>query len=245
MHRKTKHNLPHDGDRSPAESGDKSPHSKSAFSLIELIVILCILGLLVFILIPSLANVRNKSRLIDCSGNLKQIGLAFRLWSPDSTSTYPMARSTNYGGSYCGTLEVSNLVWRSFQALSNELGTPLILTCPADTRAPVRRFETLQNTNISYFIGLDANDDWTPQLLLSGDHHLSNGRATTNKVLTIHINDSVRWMGRNHQGGGNIALADGSVQQPSSMRLQQSVAIALQDNWKANTNATLRLAMPE
>ena len=113
--------------------------SLAAFSLIELMVMICILVLLAFMLIPSLGNVRKKSRLIDCKGNLQQVGLSFRLWSPDSNNDYPMARSTNYGGTYCGSLEVSNLVWRTFRVMSNELGTPLILTCPADTRIPARK----------------------------------------------------------------------------------------------------------
>ena len=203
-----------DGDKSPADSGDKSPHSKAAFSLIELVVILCVVGLLLFVLAPRMIQAKQRAKRISCVSRMKQTGLSFRLWANDNVGQNPFLRSVTNGG----TLEVSNLVWRSFQVMSNELGTPFILACPADTRTPAVSFERLQNTNISYFIGIEA-DETNPQMLLSGDHHLGNGRSTTNKVLTLHTNDTVRWTGLNHQGAGNIALADGSVQQLSSARL--------------------------
>jgi prepilin-type processing-associated H-X9-DG protein len=211
-----------------------------AFTLIELIVILGIIVLVAFVLTSKVAEGYQKAKRIRCVSHLKQIGMSFRLWSGDNTNAFPMARSTNFGG----TLEVANDVWRTFQVMSNELSTPLILACPSDTQKLTSNFSTLSNSNISYFVSLDAHENM-PELLLAGDRHLSVGRSTLSKVLTIHTNDLVRWTGQTHREGGNIALADGSVQQKSIHKLRESVTNALQGHWEKRTNATLRLAMPE
>jgi prepilin-type processing-associated H-X9-DG protein len=212
----------------------------AAFTVIELVVIVGILVLLAFVVIPGAVQARQKAQRIRCVSYLKQIGLSFRIWSPDSSDKFVMARSTND----LGTLEVANDAWRTFREMSNELATPLILACLSDSRTPATDFATLKNANISYFIGLDA-DETMPELLLAGDSHLSTGRPTSNKVLTVQSNDVATWAGNRHQGGGNVALADGSVQQLSSAKLQEAVTNALRLNWETRTNATLHFAMPE
>ena len=46
--------------------------------------------------------------------------------------------------------------FRHFQPLAGILETPKILVCPADTRLAATNFGTLQNFNISYFVGVNA-----------------------------------------------------------------------------------------
>lgn len=210
-----------------------------AFTLIELIVVLGVIVLLAGVLIPNAMKARQKAQRITCVSHMKQIGLSFRLWSGDSEAYFPMARSTNDQG----TLEVSNEVWRTFQVMSNELSTPFILACPSDSRDTADDFSSLSNSNISYFIGLDA-EETMPELLLAGDRHLSTGRPTQNKILTIQTNDTAAWVGRTHQGQGNVVLADGSAQQFTSARLHQAVTNLFQIYRRERTNATLRIAMP-
>ena len=219
------------------------PNSKpwtSAFSRIELLVIVAVVVLLGGVLFPKFIQAKRKAKQISCVSNLKIIGLAFRIWGGDHGERFPMALSVTNGGA----LEVSNQVWRSFQILSNELTVPLLLACPTDVRRPATNFSSLANSNISYFIGLDA-DESMPELLLAGDFYLSTGRPTVNKVLTIQTNDMATWSTMNHEGRGDVALADGSVQQFSADKLRVAVKSALKVNWETNANATLRLAMPE
>jgi competence protein ComGC len=211
-----------------------------AFTLIELIVLIGIIVLLAGVLIPGGIRWRQKKQRIQCVSHLKQIGLSFRLWPSAQNADLPMVVSTNRGG----TLEVENEVWRSMLVMSNELGTPLILACPSDSREPAANFAALSNSNISYFIGLDAPDSM-PEAPLVGDRFLSVGREPTNKVLTIGTNDVAVWGGRNHQGGGNMAVADGSVRQYTSEQMYSQFTNAMRLNWQANGNAMLRLAMPE
>lgn len=61
----------------------KASGSHTAFTLIELLVVIAIISLLLSIMMPALAHVKNKGRAIVCQSNLKQIGLAFMLYSND------------------------------------------------------------------------------------------------------------------------------------------------------------------
>jgi len=90
-----------------------------------------------------------------CIANLKRLGLAFRLWSADNGDHYPFNVSTNAGGTLeaCarGNDGFDANGFRHFQVLSNELNTPTILVCPADSsKQPTTAFQFLQAAHVSY-----------------------------------------------------------------------------------------------
>jgi hypothetical protein len=97
------------------------------------------------------------------------------------------------------------------------------LICPTDKRKPSTGFQWLQNSNISYFVGLDA-DETKPQSLLAGDRFMSSDDAPKMGVITLQTNSDIRWSGElhrsvesfrsrffDHRNVGFAGLADGSV----------------------------------
>jgi prepilin-type processing-associated H-X9-DG protein len=112
-------------------------------------------------------------------------------------------------------------VFFHFTVMSNELSTPKILLCPADAnRVFATDFNGFGNSNISYFVGIDA-DDTVPQEFLAGDRNITNGSPVVNGILHLATNRPVGWTHEMHNRQGNVALADGSVQRFGNSRLNQ------------------------
>jgi prepilin-type processing-associated H-X9-DG protein len=208
--------------------------SNQGFTLVGLIIIVAVLAILAAMLLPALASAKRKAQRINCVNNLKQDGLAFRIWEGDNGDKYPMAVSTNKNGSM-EYVEGGN-TFRHFQVMSNELNTPKILVCPADDRTPAASFARLKNKNVSYFVGLDATEV-RPQMLMTGDRNVTNGLSPVRSVLELRPEIPAGWTEDMHNGQGNVGLADGSV--------QQFITSGLCNALRNTGDATNRIALPE
>ena len=112
---------------------------KAAFTLIELLVVIAIIAILAAMLLPALAAAKRKAQRINCVNNLKEVGLAFRVWEGDNGDQYPMSVSTANGGAQqlvnsqgnTATLTGGSFIY-AFMVMSNELSTPKILLCTSD-----------------------------------------------------------------------------------------------------------------
>ncbi len=144
-------------------------------------------------------------------------------------------------------------VFGIFLVMSNELSTPKILMCPTEYENSLRQTATsfegfvpvgtastvpyTNDLNTSYFVGVDAQDTY-PGMFLTGDHNLGSGNPPAQPYLAAPaigtpcvslgtnfppVNLAVGWMDNMHSKMGNVALADGSVQEYSTYRLQAAL----------------------
>lgn len=67
-------------------------HSRAAFTLIELLTVIAIIGVLASIVMTSVTRLRASARRTACSSNLRQIGMAFQLYAGENRGLYPSPR---------------------------------------------------------------------------------------------------------------------------------------------------------
>ncbi|EIP99534.1 prepilin-type N-terminal cleavage/methylation domain-containing protein [Opitutaceae bacterium TAV1] len=93
-----------------------------AFTLIELLTVIAIIGILAAILIPTIGSVRKSAKQAQCLSNVRQIGLAVILYAAENKGEGPTCKQDEW------TVPYSKL------ATGNYVSNFDIYTCPEDTR---------------------------------------------------------------------------------------------------------------
>ncbi|MCM8535444.1 MAG: prepilin-type N-terminal cleavage/methylation domain-containing protein [Lentisphaeraceae bacterium] len=153
------------------------------FTLIELLVVVAIIGLLMSILLPSLAKAREAGKSAVCKSNMKQLGIAFELYAGNSDESvtpggmkfsmapasfnYPRQDKTTYYsdpallGQYAGNDMYTGNAWNHIQGRQPVRNSAF--SCPSATDentfgAPPYHTRIGINVRISPVIHVDS--DW-------------------------------------------------------------------------------------
>ena len=218
----------------------KMSRGVSAFTRIELAVVIVVVLVLASMLLPHFSKATAKAPRNECLNRLKEIGTAYRLWAGDNGDLVPSQQALiNHGWRELLTnANLGAICWTNYAIMENELGqSPKLVVCPADERLPAPAFTNIfDNTHLSYFVGVSANDMY-PQSIAGGDRNLGPGSVPDRDYgyspkngkgndVAVPIAGPVSWSLKMHSAGnaagaGNILLGDGSGQQTSTASFNQ------------------------
>ncbi|MDR1283198.1 MAG: type II secretion system GspH family protein [Opitutaceae bacterium] len=134
-----------------------------AFTLIELLTVIAIIGVLAGVLIATLGKVRQVARRAVCASNLRQTGLAVILFAQENKDTLPGPLNGTYGP-YPKSINVTLLSYHIYGQVTggrdiNALGTRLsrveIFACPAwSAKIPMEAQIANSGDSRSYMVSL-------------------------------------------------------------------------------------------
>ena len=219
----------------------KTP-SRRAFTLIEMLVVIAIIGILASMLLPSLAKAKQKALRIKCMNNLSQIGKAMFMFGQDNDDWFPWndwcppfsVKAEHFAQNY---KEDPGSIF-ACRGLKRELVTPKILLSPCDpTRAAAheivadqwktysaREGRPIPNGAISYVI-IKGGDLLRPTTVLATTRNLSTddlatatwvGADQADEQGKLHPNTMANLFGSQ----GQMVMADGSTHLAKDSDLQ-------------------------
>ena len=209
---------------------DRPP--RSAFTLVELLVVIGIIAILMGLLLPALNRARDQAKRITCLSNLRQMVIAAEAYLTENNSTYPIAQYMAADGTYAcwdlttlpgGTEVVPGLLWGRYGAIK-------IQQCPS--------FDGGANWLVDPYTGYNYNTSYLghgqgeaiqapakasavknpSQTAIFGDGQYADGANKFMRAPWPNPGDATfsgRWSGTQgyrHLGQTNVAFCDGHAQ---------------------------------
>jgi prepilin-type N-terminal cleavage/methylation domain-containing protein/prepilin-type processing-associated H-X9-DG protein len=186
---------------------------RTAFTLIEVLVVIGIVAVLIGLLFPAIQRVRQAAARTQCLNNLKQIGLALHQFH-DSRHTLPKGMDPGppeSDGMYMSTWMLAILPFlddqnrysqaqADYQAQPNPLmpvphrnlsAVIRVFTCPLDPRAGKTQYAPLDQVyvGLTSYLGVSGKDSLTQDGVLFRNSRVSFGQITDGTSNTLMVGE--------------------------------------------------------
>ncbi len=199
-----------------------------AFTLIEILVVLGILVLLAAILFPTMARVRENGRSASCTSNLRQIGMGLMQYAEDYNGYHPIAGSVvAWDATDPGT---GNNGW--MQQMQSYIKSQQVFHCPSDGNSPYSYFLSARVAYLDAgeFAAVNTKQIQYPSAFVVAGDTFSKPPGTvppaepdkfdsqdadkddySQNCVGGETNGTPAMAWDRHNGGQNIAFADGHI----------------------------------
>jgi prepilin-type N-terminal cleavage/methylation domain-containing protein/prepilin-type processing-associated H-X9-DG protein len=139
--------------RRQAPPGPREPGGPAGFTLIELLVVIAIIAVLASLLLPALSRAKESARTAQCLSQMRQIGLAVRLYADENNDEFPRSQHSAFAR--------SQLAWG--RAIAPQLAQNTVTWtnllrgvyhCPSDRRAAPWSY----GQNVYFELSPDSDD---------------------------------------------------------------------------------------
>ena len=203
----------------------------SAFTLVELLVVIVIIGILAALLLPELSQTKKRAQQIQCIGNLRQLGTVLQIIVAGDHD-YPLFMD-NTNSSWIDQIESAGLGDSRFRTNFLNKG---IWRCPSLQQLGIdtNNFPSSYGFNVGGVVSDENADDnfglggrpstYTPvkdSEVVSPVDMMAIGDVFRNRLNFVRLGHSLDYWGLGqiaalrHQGKLNVAFCDGHVESPT------------------------------
>lgn len=189
------------------------------FTLVEILIVVGILALLAGLIFPVFSRARDSARTANCASNLKQIGLAFKLYVGDNRGFHPPAIVVYRPD--CGWAEQIYPYAKStaiFSCPSDEFGEFRVGCPPTTIDAPLPKWDGSYSLNFlparKTFNEARIRNPSATILFCDGRGGMNSFSSEEDNTFSNGVPISPRDfsnLGNRHNYGSNVAYADGHV----------------------------------